>query len=99
MIIAIGWVLCAAGMAFILIAALGLVRLPDALSRQHAATKAATVAVILIAAGVTLVVQDPAWSGRLLVILLFLFLTLPLSSYTLGRAAYRESKQAETESH
>ena len=35
-----GWMLCAIGIAVILIAAIGLVRLPDALSRQHAATKA-----------------------------------------------------------
>ena len=48
-----------------LIAAIGVVRLPDALSRQHAATKAGTVAVILFAAGVGMIVQDSAWTWRL----------------------------------
>ena len=95
MINIIGWALCLCGLVFILVAAIGLVRLPDALSRQHAATKAATVAVILFAAGVIFVVQDFGWTWRLGLILLFLFLTLPLASYTLGRAAYRESQQAD----
>jgi len=85
-----GWILCALGITVILIAAIGLARLPDALSRQHAVTKAGTVAVIFFAAGVTMIAQDPAWSGRLLVIIVLLLLTLPLASHALSRAAARE---------
>ncbi|MGD2053061.1 MAG: monovalent cation/H(+) antiporter subunit G [Gammaproteobacteria bacterium] len=85
-----GWVLCATGIAVILIAAIGLVRLPDALSRQHAATKAGTVAVILFAAGAAMIAQDSAWSWRLLLIVVLLLLTLPLASHALSRAAARE---------
>ena len=85
-----GWILCTIGIVFILIAAIGLVRLPDALSRQHAATKAGTVAVILFAAGVAMIAQDSAWSWRLLLIIVLLLLTLPLASHTLSRAAARE---------
>jgi multicomponent Na+:H+ antiporter subunit G len=85
-----GWVLCVLGIVVILVAALGLVRLPDALSRQHAATKAGTVAVILFATGVALVVQDAAWTWRLLAIVVLLLLTLPLASHALSRAAARE---------
>ena len=85
-----GWVLCAIGIAVILIAAIGVVRLPDALSRQHAATKAGTVAVILFATGVAMIMQDLAWSWRLLVIVVLLLLTLPLASHALSRAAARE---------
>ena len=90
MISTIGWVLCVVGIVFIMIAATGLIRLPDALSRQHAATKAATVAVIFFGVGVLLVVQDISWTWRLLVIVLFLLVTLPLASHVLGRAAYKE---------
>jgi multicomponent Na+:H+ antiporter subunit G len=85
-----GWGLCVLGIVVILVAALGLVRLPDALSRQHAATKAGTVAVILFATGVALVVQDAAWTWRLLAIVVLLLLTLPLASHALSRAAARE---------
>jgi multicomponent Na+:H+ antiporter subunit G len=85
-----GWILCTIGIVVILIAAIGLVRLPDALSRQHAATKAGTVAVILFAAGVAMIAQDSVWSWRLLVIIVLLLLTLPLASHALSRAAARE---------
>ena len=38
----LGWLVCGLALIILLIAALGVYRLPDALSRQHAATKAAT---------------------------------------------------------
>ena len=90
MIAWLGWTFCTIGILVILVAAAGLVRLPDALSRQHAATKAGTVAVIMIAAGTALIIQDAAWTWRLLVIVMLLMLTLPLASHALGRAAARE---------
>ena len=96
MLVFLGWVLCVLGIAVILIAAIGLVRLPDALARQHAVTKAGTVAVIFFAAGVAMVVQDPAWSGRLLLIIVLLLLTLPLASHALSRAAAREMSGVDT---
>jgi multicomponent Na+:H+ antiporter subunit G len=82
--------MCALGIVVILIAAIGVARLPDALSRQHAVTKAGTVAVIFFAAGAAMISQDAAWSGRLLVIIVLLLLTLPLASHALSRAAARE---------
>jgi len=89
---ALGWVLCAVGMALMLVAALGLVRLPDALSRQHAATKAGTVAVTLVAVGAALVAGSAPWTWRLATIVVLLLLTLPLASHTLSRAAARDKK-------
>jgi len=86
----LGWMFCSLGMAIILIAAAGVLRLPDALSRQHAATKAGTLAVILFAIGAALVVQESGWTWRLLVIVILLMLTLPLASHALARAAARE---------
>ena len=93
MISLIGWGICLLGILIILVAAIGVLRLPDALTRQHAATKAATAAVILFVSGTILLVRDAEWTWRLLIILLFLFLTLPLASHMLGRAAYREMNQ------
>jgi multicomponent Na+:H+ antiporter subunit G len=86
----LGWAFCSIGVLVILIAAVGLVRLPDALSRQHAATKAGTVAVILFATGTALIVQESAWTWRLLVIVILLMFTLPLASHAVARAAARE---------
>ena len=86
----LGWAFCTLGMVVIVIAATGVFRLPDALSRQHAATKAGTLAVILFAVGAALIAQESDWTWRLLVIVLLLMLTLPLSSHALARAATRE---------
>lgn len=95
MISQIGWGICLSGILMILVAAVGVLRLPDALTRQHAATKAATVAVILFVTGSILIASDAEWTWRLLIIILFLFLTLPLASHMLGRVAYREMNQGE----
>ncbi len=83
---------CAVGI--LLIAALGILRLPDALSRQHAATKAATLAITLFALALLLFAAASgwggAWIGRLLLLIVLLFLTLPLSSHALARTGSLE---------
>jgi multicomponent Na+:H+ antiporter subunit G len=78
------------GTVVLLIAAVGLVRLPDALSRQHAATKAGTLGVALVALGAGLAAGEWAWTWRLLVIGGVLVVTLPVASHALARAALRE---------
>ncbi len=78
------------GSALLLVAALGLFRLPDALARQHAATKGGTLALWLILFGVSLEAGDAAWWWRGLIIVVLLLLTLPLSSHMLARAAVHE---------
>ena len=95
MISTLGWLLCLAGGVTIIIAAIGILRLPDPLSRQHASTKAGTVAVMLVVVGTMMIVQETEWTWRLLVILLLLFVTLPLASHALARAAYREMQDKE----
>lgn len=80
-----------AGGVLLVVAAWGVIRLPDALSRQHAATKAGTLAVTLVCIGAMLAAGEAAWTVRLLVIVVFLLLTLPVASHLLARAAVRES--------
>ncbi|MCU0976129.1 MAG: monovalent cation/H(+) antiporter subunit G [Steroidobacteraceae bacterium] len=80
-----------AGGGLLLLAAWGVIRLPDALSRQHAATKAGTLAVALVCLGAMLQAGASGWTLRLLVILLFLLVTLPVASHLLARAAVREA--------
>jgi multicomponent Na+:H+ antiporter subunit G len=78
------------GALLLLIAAWGVICLPDALSRQHAATKAGTLALALVCLGAMLYVADSAWTPRLLFILVFLLWTLPVASHLLARAAMAE---------
>ena len=93
----LGLALCLLGAVLLLIAAWGVVRLPDALSRQHAATKAGTLALTVFAVGAGLLMSEWAWIGRLLVLVALLLLTLPLASHALARAAVREMETASDE--
>ncbi len=80
--------LALAGALFMLIASLGLLRMPDFYTRLQAAAKAGTLGILLvvIATGITL--------GSLSALLhaflasLFFLLTTPIASHLLGRAAY-----------
>lgn len=92
----VGWVLCLLGMLVLLIAAIGLLRLPDALARQHAATKAATLGLGLLILGTGLAAGRWDWAPRLLLLLALLLVTLPLASHALARAAAREAPEADT---
>jgi multicomponent Na+:H+ antiporter subunit G len=91
----LGQGLCLLGAVILLIAAWGVVRLPDALSRQHAATKAGTLALFAFVLGAGLLMPEPGWIGRLALLLLVLLLTLPLASHALARAALRQRKEEE----
>lgn len=76
------------GSLFILIAAIGLVRMPDLLMRMHAATKAGTLGTGLILIGVMFHFQKWNVSIECLITLLFLFITAPIASHLLAKAAY-----------
>jgi multicomponent Na+:H+ antiporter subunit G len=78
------------GALFLLFSAIGVLVLPDALSRQHAATKAVTLSLALILVGAMFVAREAAWSVRLAGILALLLLTLPVASHMLARAAAHE---------
>jgi multicomponent Na+:H+ antiporter subunit G len=77
------------GSAFMLLAAVGLVRLPDLLLRMSATAKAATLGAALMLLGAGLHFGDGAVLARVLVIVVFLFLTAPVAAHMIGRAGYR----------
>ena len=79
------------GAALLVIAAWGVIILPDALSRQHAATKAGTLAIALVILGAWMLVPTAEWGWRLGLILGFLLATLPVASHLLARAAVVEA--------
>ena len=84
-----------AGAMLLVVAAVGVVRLPDALSRQHAATKSGTLALGLILLGVALAARDWGWALRVAAIEVFLLVTLPVASHMLARAAARHAYTSE----
>jgi multicomponent Na+:H+ antiporter subunit G len=83
------------GSALLVIAALGLFLLEDALARQHAATKAGTLALGAILCGTALVGGGTEWWGRIAIVVPMLLVTLPVASHMLARAAAREKYAPE----
>ena len=77
------------GVAFAVIAAIGLVRLPDLFSRMHAATKPTTLGLALVLLGAALRVETGGDAAKLLLVGAFTFLTAPVGAHVLGRSAYR----------
>jgi multicomponent Na+:H+ antiporter subunit G len=71
------------------IAAIGVVRFPDVLSRMHAATKPQTVGLLLILGGLALRLRDLSDITIIVLIGLFQLLTAPVSAHMVGRAAFR----------
>ncbi|MBI3772719.1 MAG: monovalent cation/H(+) antiporter subunit G [Gammaproteobacteria bacterium] len=86
---AAGNILLALGALVLLLASIGLFLLPDALSRQHAATKAGSLGIVGIVLGVALIGGDSAWTVRALAIVAIVWATLPVASHMLARAAVR----------
>ncbi len=82
-------VLLLIGSTFIVVGAIGLIRLPDFFMRLHAPTKATTLGVggMLLAAVVHAIGDGIAL--RELLITVFLFLTAPVSAFLLGQAGLR----------
>jgi multicomponent Na+:H+ antiporter subunit G len=77
------------GAAFMLIAAIGVLRLPDLFTRMHAATKAATLgAACSVAAAIVHFGPGDAGVPATLIIV-FLFVTAPVAAHVMARAAYR----------
>lgn len=77
-----------AGALFMLVAALGVLRLPDLLTRMHATTKAATLGVTLIMLAVALHFAEESVVARAFGVILFIMMTAPVAAHVIGRAAY-----------
>lgn len=85
------------GVALALVAALGLLRFPDIFSRMHAATKPATLGLLLITVGAALQVDTGGDRVKLLLVAAFQFVTAPVAAHMIGRAAYRTGAGAREE--
>lgn len=73
------------------ISAVGMIRLPDVYTRSHAATKSATLSVLccLFGAFIYFWVHDGFVSIRLILGIIFTFITAPVAGHLVCRAAYR----------
>src|SRR5690554_7348448 len=81
-------VIISLGTLFILLAAIGLVRMPDLYLRMSVTTKAATLGVGLILIGLALHYMETSITTQVIAIIVFLLLTVPISAHVIGRASY-----------
>ena len=81
-------VLLILGALFTLLAAIGVVRLPDLYMRMHAASKAGVVGGGLVLLAVAVASIDAAVALRAIMGVVFLILTTPVAAHLLARASY-----------
>lgn len=93
----IGGALMLAGALLTLLAAIGLHRFPDIFARMHAATKPATLGLVLLVAGASLVVGRGPVALKLGLAAALQFITAPVASHMVGRAAYRSGVELSPE--
>ncbi len=76
------------GSFFALVAAIGLLRMPDLFMRLSATTKAATLGIALVLTAVAFYFNQTGVTGRVIAIIAFVVLTAPVAAHMIGRAAY-----------
>jgi len=84
---AASWALIAAGSAFAVIGALGLLRMPDFYTRMHAASVTDTLGAALLLAGMMLQAGFSLVAVKLAIIGALVFFTSPTATHALARAA------------
>ncbi|MDL5155343.1 monovalent cation/H(+) antiporter subunit G [Actinomycetospora termitidis] len=85
----VGAVFLLLGALLALAAAIGLLRLPDVLSRMHAATKPQTAGLVLVVIGAALLLRTSVDTWMLVLVGAFQLITAPVTAHLVGRLAYR----------
>ena len=81
-----GAIITLIGSMFLFLGSLGLVRMPDIYNRIQTGTKASTLGTIFTLLGIGLL--NPDWLGKILLLMVFILITNPVSSHVLARAAH-----------
>lgn len=76
------------GALFLLLAAVGVVRMPDLFTRMQPATKAATLGIACTMLAVAVHFGEIDVTSRALAAIVFFLLTAPVTAHLVGRAAY-----------
>jgi multicomponent Na+:H+ antiporter subunit G len=87
LVYALSWIFLAAGGAFCVIGAVGLIRMPDFYTRVHAASVVETLGAGLILTGLALQAGFTLNCVKVLIIGLLIFFTSPAATHALTRAA------------
>ena len=83
----LSWVLLGAGSFFLVVGAIGLVRMPDVFTRMHATSVSETLGVGFILGGLMIQGGFTLVTFKLVCLFILLFLTAPVASHAIARAA------------
>ncbi len=72
----------------IVLASIGILRMPDLPTRMHATTKSGVLAIILIMVAVGIYFWRVDIMARVLAIIFFTLVTAPIAAHAIGRAGY-----------
>jgi len=86
MMLLIGSVICLVGSLFLFLGAMGILRMPDVYNRMQAGTKATTLGTMMTLLGIGLATSQ--WLPKLILLILFVLFTNPISSHAIARAAH-----------
>lgn len=84
-------VLLLMGSGLMLLAAVGVLRLPDVYARLQAGTKAASLGLALVFVGTAIASEGRTGVVKLLLAVVFQFATAPVAAHVIGRAAHRSA--------
>lgn len=84
-----------AGSFFILVAAIGILRFKDLYSRLHAGTKAPSFGIFLLLVGISIYFNTPAVYVKSLFIIVFVYLTAPLSAHAIVKSYDEDDENKE----
>ncbi len=73
---------------FILLAAIGVLRLPDLLTRMHASTKAGALGITLMMVAASFHFFESVVVAKSLAVIIFILITAPIAAHAIGRAGY-----------
>ncbi len=83
-----GAIITLIGSLFLFLGALGIFRMPDVYNRMQAGTKATTLGTILFLFGISIGHLECGCFGKIVVLILFVIFTNPVSSNALARASH-----------
>ena len=92
----IAMVLIVAGVFFLTVSSLGLLRLPDFYARTHAVGKSETLGSILVLSGLAVYNGWELSTVKIVFILLFVLIANPTATHAIARAALRTGLQPWT---
>jgi multicomponent Na+:H+ antiporter subunit G len=84
----IGGAFISGGLFFFLVGTVGIIRFPDVLSRIHAAAKCDTLGALLCLTGLIIFNGINIVSVKMLLVLIFIWITNPVASHLIGKAEY-----------